>query len=130
MLALNSRCALARAINNPRLDPDLRALMELRALQLEADSGRRLSCRTRFVVVEGGDTPDVINRAVGFPMTGDRAEEPDYDWIEDYGLWFEVAYRRRGRRTFIFVENSPATELGVHSLCMSHFWFDDAGEMQ
>lgn len=122
MLALTNRAAVASALNDPELDPKLRALIGRRAWQLCAQQDQPLSEEVRFVVVEGGDTPEVINAALGFPITGDDAEEPTYEWIEDHGLWFEIAYACRGDiRTFIFVENGPGTELGIHYLCLAHF---------
>src|SRR5437588_3278255 len=66
-----------------------------------------------------------------FPITGDDAEEPSYEWIEDHGRWFEIAYARSDDlHTFIFVENGPGTELGIHYLCLSHFWPDEDGSGQ
>lgn len=124
MLSLTNFAAVASALNDRDLDPDLRALIARRAWLLGT---RPLGEDVRFVVVEGGDTPEVINAAVGFPITGEDAEEPSYEWIENHGLWFELAYARYGLRTFIFVENTPATELGIHYLCLSHFWPDDKG---
>ena len=103
MLSLTDRASIASALN----DPDLRVLIDLRA---DGD--------TKLFVVQGGDTPEVINAALGFPITGDLAEEPSYDWIEDHGRWFEIAYGT----VRIFVENGPGTELGIHYLCLSHFW--------
>lgn len=113
MLSLTSRASIASALNDPDLDPDLRVLIALRA--------GHLSDGTKLFVVQGGDTPEVINAALGFAVTGDQAEEPSYDWIEDHGLWFEIA--RGATRTF--VENGPGTELGIHYLCLSHFWPTD-----
>ena len=110
MISLNDRASIASALNDPDLDPDLRVLIALRAGQLNDD--------TKLFIVQGGDTPEVINAALGFAITGDQAEEPSYDWIEDHGRWFEIAYDT----VRIFVENGPGTELGIHYLCLSHFW--------
>ena len=107
MLSLTDRASVATTLDDPDLDLDLRVLIALRA----GDD-------TQLFVVQGGDTPEVINEALGFCMTGDQAEEPSYDWIEDHGLWFEIS---RGT-TRIFVENGPGTELGIHYLCLSHSW--------
>jgi hypothetical protein len=30
-------------------------------------------------------------------------------------------------RTFVFVENGPGTELGIHYMYLSHLWADDEG---
>ena len=99
MLSLTDRASVLRALEDPELDADLKTLIELR------DS-------TNLFVVEGGDTAEVINTALGFVITD------NYDWIQDHGLWFEIAYGD----IHIFVENGPGTELGIHCLCLSHFW--------
>jgi hypothetical protein len=109
MLSLMDRASIAGALDNPDLDPDLRVLIALRAGHLSDD--------TNIFVVQGGDTPEVINAALGFAITGDQAEEPSYDWIEDHGLWFEIGHGS----TRIFVENGPGTELAIHYLCLAHF---------
>ncbi|WP_395671213.1 hypothetical protein [Phenylobacterium sp.] len=122
MLSLPNRAAVQAALENSDLDPDLRTLIGRRARQLDAERKRPFGDDIRFVVVEGGDTPEVINDELGFAITGEEAEEPSYQSIEDHGFWFEIAYVRNGDvRTFIFVENGPATELGIHYLCLSHF---------
>lgn len=115
MLSLTDRASLASALNSPDLDLDLRVLIGLRARLLDDD--------TKLFVVQGGDTPEAINAALGFAITGDQAEEPSYDWIEDHGLWFEIGHGS----TRILVENDPGTELGIHYLCLSHFWPDGDG---
>lgn len=131
MLSLTICAAVACARDDREIDPDLCALIGRRAWLLCVEHDRPPSEDVRFVVVEGGDTPEIINQALGFSITGDDAEEPSYEWIEDHGLWFEIAYRRRGDvRTFVFVENGPGTELGLHYLCLSHFWPDEDGSGQ
>ncbi len=128
MLSLTDRASVARALSDTALDLDLRALIGLRAWQLHVEQGRPIGTGFRLVVVQGGDTPDVVDTALGFPITGDLAGKPTYDWIEDHGLWFEISYGAHGEAlTRVFVENGPGTELGVHSLCLSHFWRDGAG---
>ena len=112
MLSLTDCASIASALDDLDLDLDLRVLINVRARHLSED--------TKLFVVQGGDTAEVINAALGFHITGDHAEDPSYDWIKDYGLWFEIAYGP----TRIFVENGPGTELGVHYLCLAHFWTD------
>lgn len=131
MLSLTDPASVSLTLSDTNLDPDLRALIGLRAWQLHAEQGRPLGAGFRLIVVQGGDTPDVINTALGFAITGDRAEERDYDWIEDHGLFFEVAYGSDDEAlTRVFVENGPATELGIHSLCLAHFWPGDAEQQR
>lgn len=124
MLTLNDRAAVSRALNDLDLSPDLRALIGRRAWQLFVDENRPSRVGVRFVVVEGGDTPEVINWAVRFPITGEHAEARSFSYIEDHGFWFEIGFRRGDLRTVVFVENGPGTELGIHQLCLSHFWPD------
>ena len=112
MLSLTDRASIASALNDPDLDPDLRILIDLRA---DGD--------TKLFVVQGGDTPEVINKALGFAITGEQAEELPFDWIYDHGLWFEIGHGS----TRIFVENGPGTELGIHYLCMTNLWPRGAG---
>lgn len=131
MLMLTDRASVLRALSDTTLDLDLRALIGLRAWQLQIEEGRPIGTGFRLIVVQGGDTLDVIKTALGFPITGDRAEEPSYDWIEDHGLWFEISYGADGEAlTRVFVENGPGTELGIHSLCLAHFWPDDAEQQR
>lgn len=127
MLSMNTLADVASVISDPDLDDDLRTLVAHRGWQAYADHPSCLSEDSRIVVVESGDSPDVINTAVGFPITGDGVEEPTYDTLDDHGLWFEIIYRGRGGRdTVIFVENSPATEMGLHYLCLAHFWTEES----
>jgi hypothetical protein len=81
----------------------------------------------QIFVVQAGDAAEIINATLGFPITGDQAEEPAFLSIEHHGLWFEVAYARDDDpHTRIFVENHPGTELGIHHMCLSHFWEAEA----
>ncbi|GAA0763939.1 hypothetical protein GCM10010203_34170 [Actinomadura yumaensis] len=128
MLSMNTLADVAGVISDSDLDDDLRTLIVHRGWQAYADHPSYLSENTRIVVVQGGDTADVINTAVGFPITGDDAEEPTYDTLDDLGLYFEIIYRGRcGRDTVVFVENGPGTEMGLHHLCLVHFWTEAGG---
>lgn len=108
MLSLTDRASIERALEDPNLDDDLRALID-----------RHTDDHTKVFIIQAGDDHDTINAALGFAITGDQAEEPNFDWIEDHdGRWFEIAYGS----TRILVENAPSTELGIHYLCLSQFW--------
>jgi phosphoserine aminotransferase len=123
MLSLTDRASVSRALSDTALDLDLRALIGLRAWQLHVERGLQLGTGFRIIVVQGGDTPSVINAALGLHLTGAGAESLAYDWIEDHGLWFEISYGATGdAQTRVFVENGPGTELGIHALCLAHFW--------
>ena len=116
MLSLKTCAAVADALHDTALDSGLRELIRLRARQLHTG----LKSHPWLFVIRGGDTPEVINDALGFNITGNQAEPPSCDWIQDHGLWFEIAFGH----TRIFVENGPGTELGIHYLCLAHFWTD------
>lgn len=124
MLSLIDCASVSRALSDSDLDLELRALIGLRAWQLHVEQSRPLGAGCRLVVVQGGDAPDVINAALGFCITGDPAEEPSYDWIEDHGLFYEIAINRRANLIHVFAEAGPSLELGLHLLCLSHFWPD------
>ena len=128
MLCLNTLADVAGAISDSDLDDDLRTLIAQRGWQAYAEHPSDLSEDTRIVVVQAGDTPDVINTALGFAITGDDAEDPSYDRLDDHEGWFEILYRRRSERdAVVFVEDGPGTELGIHYLCLAHFWTEVGG---
>ena len=109
MLKLTDPASIAEALTDPGLDPDLIALVRCLALDLGGRGAFRL------VVIQAGD--------------GDGAEEARFDWIKDHdGRWFEIAFTPiDDGPTRVLVENGPGTELGLHYLCLSHFWPDGEG---
>ncbi len=92
MLSLTDRDAVTAALTDTSLDADLRCLIGLRIWQLDEDRSRPLGEFLQIVVVQPGDTPEVIHEAVGYPITYDQAEQPGYEWLEDHGHVFEIAY--------------------------------------
>ena len=125
MIFLSDVSSVSSALGDPDLDLNLRALLGFRAWHMVVEHEASLGTDAVIIVVQGGDTPEVINNALGFPITGEQAEDPSFLSIEDFGLWYEVAYARdEGPHVRIFVENGPATELGLHYMCQSHFWPD------
>lgn len=123
MLSLTDVFEVSSALGDRDLDSDLRALLGFRAWHMCVEHEGEIGTDVQIFVVQAGDTPEVINAALGFPITGERAEEPSFFSIEDHGLWFELAYARDDDpHTRVFVENGPATELGIHYLCISQFW--------
>jgi hypothetical protein len=122
MLPLTDILSVSSALGDPDLDLNLRALLGFRAWHMVVEHEAALGTDAVIFVVQGGDTPEVINGALGFPITGPDAEEPSFLSIEDFGLWFEIAYARgEGPHIRIFVENGPGTELGIHYMCLAHF---------
>ena len=126
MLKFTDPASIAEALTDPGLNPGLLTLLRCLALDLRGGGDFEL------FVVQAGDTPAVINDAVCHPITGDSAEEPRFDWIKDHeGRWFEIALTPiEGVPTRVLVENDAGTELGLHYLCLSHFWPDGEGGSQ
>ncbi len=92
MLSLTDRDAVTAALTDPTLAPSLRALIGLRVWQVDTDRRRPLGEILQIVVIQPGDQPEVIQKAVGFPICWDQAEQPGFEWMNDHGSWFELAY--------------------------------------
>ena len=92
MLSLNDRDAVAAALTDPTIDPALRALIGLRVWQVDTDRRRPLGEVLQIVAAQPGDTSEAIHAAVGFPITWDEADQPGFEWMNDHGSWFELAY--------------------------------------
>ncbi|RYD39093.1 MAG: hypothetical protein EOP85_16555 [Verrucomicrobiaceae bacterium] len=92
MLSLTDRDAVTAALTDPALDAPLRALIGLRVWQVDTDRRRPLKDVLQIVVVQPGDDAEAIHDAVGFPICWDQAEQPGWEWMNDHGSWFELAY--------------------------------------
>lgn len=92
MLSLTDRDAVTAALSDTTLDPTLRALIGLRVWQVDTDRRLPLGEILQIVVVHPGDPPEVIHDALGFPLCYDQAEQPGFEWFNDHGSWFELAY--------------------------------------
>jgi hypothetical protein len=92
MLSLTDRDAVTAALTDTTLDPELRALVGLRVWQVDTDRRRPLGEILQLVVVQPGDSAEVIHEAVGFPICWDQAEQPGWEWFNDHGSWFELCY--------------------------------------
>lgn len=92
MLKLTDRAAVKATLTDPTIDPELRALIGLRVWQLDDVRHQPLGETVQFVVVQPGDSADTIHEAVGFPICWDQADQPGWEWMEDHGRWFELAY--------------------------------------
>lgn len=92
MISLTDRDAVTAALTDPTLDPALRALIGLRVWQVDTDRRRPLGEILQIVVVQPKDLPELIHEAVGFSICWDQAEQPGWEWFNDHGSWFELAY--------------------------------------
>ena len=119
MLSLTDRDSVTAALTDPNLDLNLRALIGLRAWQMDDDRDRPLSDIVQFVVVQPGDPPEIIHKAVGFPITWDQAEQPGWEWMEDHGSWFELAYVLTDDfGLLVFVADDPGTNFNLRFNCL------------
>lgn len=119
MLKLTDRAAVKATLTDPTIDPELRALLGLRVWQLDDVRHQPLGETIQFVVVQPGDTPDTIHEAVGFPICWDQADQPSWEWMEDHGSWFELAYiLTDDLGLVVFVADHPDTDPTLHFNCL------------
>lgn len=120
MLKLTDRAAITAALTDQSLDPELRALIGLRAWQLDDVRRQPIGETVKFVVVQPGDTPAEIHVAVGFPITWDQADQPGFEWIHDHGRWFELAYIiTEDFGLLVFVADDPGTNSTLLFNCLA-----------
>jgi hypothetical protein len=120
MLSLKDRDAVTAALTDPSLDPALRALIGLRVWQVDTDRHQPLSDVLQIVVVQPGDTSEVIHEAVGYPITWDQAEQPGFEWMNDHGSWFELAYVLTDEfGMLVFVADHPDTNFTLRFNCLA-----------
>jgi hypothetical protein len=119
MLSLTDRDAVTAALTDPTLDPNLRALIGLRAWQLDTDRETPLGDTLQIVVIQPGDITPSIHAAVGFPITWDQAEQPGFEWFEDHGSWFKLAYVLTDDfGMLVFVADHPGTNFTLRFNCL------------
>jgi hypothetical protein len=119
MLSLTSRDAVTAALTDPALDADIRALIGLRVWQVDTDRRRPLGETLQIVVVHPGDPPEVIHDAVGLPICWDQAEQPGWEWMNDHGSWFELAYILTDDfGMLVFVPDHPDTNDTLRFNCL------------
>lgn len=119
MLSLTDREAVTAALTDPSLDPDLRALIGLRVWQVDTDRRRLLKDILQIVVVQPGDPAEVIHDAVGYPICWDQAEQPCWEWFNDHGSWFELAYVLTDDfGMLVFVPDHPETNDTLRFNCL------------
>ena len=119
MLSLTDRDAVTAALTDSTLDADLRALIGLRVWQVDTDRRRPLKDILQIVVVQPGDSPEVIHDAVGFPICWDQADQPGWEWFNDHGSWFELAYVLTDDfGMLVFVPDHPETNDTLRFNCL------------
>lgn len=119
MLSLTDRDAVTAALTDPTLDPHLRALIGLRVWQVDTDRRRPLKDILQIVVVQPRDPAEVIHAAVGYPICWDQAEQPGWEWFNDHGSWFELAYVLTDDfGMLVFVPDHPETNDTLRFNCL------------
>lgn len=120
MLKLFDRAAVTAALTDPTLGPELRALIGLRAWQLDDVRHQPLGATVQFVVVQPLDSTEEIHGAVGFPITWDQADQPGFEWMNDHGRWFELAYiMTDDLGLIVFVADDPGVDLTLRFNCLA-----------
>lgn len=120
MISISTRESITAVLTNYELDAELRAVIGLRAWQLDVERERPLNDTIRFVVIQPGDSPEIINAVVGFPITWELAEQPSFEWMEDHGAWFEIGYvLTDDLALLVYVADDPGTEFGIHYNCLA-----------
>lgn len=123
MLSIQDGEALSRALRSD-IDHHLKRLLRLRSQQLGGD----ISDHAHFAIVQPGDTPTDLERAIGFsvfrnPADGSRIGEPDFtpgwEWLEDHGFAWELCYifTDDGLAHVVFVPRDEAIDADLRALC-------------
>lgn len=126
MLIIDSRPALARAMNEP-IDPTLKRLLALRRDQLaEYDDDL-----TNFVIVQPGDTLAAIESALGFsPLRGvvdntpfgEPGFSPVFEWAADHGGWLEapIIFDDSGAGVVLIVQDQDGVDTDLLALLRAY----------
>jgi hypothetical protein len=122
MLTITDGGSLSRALTYP-LDTQLSDLLIKRQSQL----GGEIEGIASFVVIQSFDRPRWVENALGYsvfenPVDGTRWGDPEYtpafEFIEDHGFAFELAFQFTDDFTHVFfVENAPNTHPDFLSFC-------------
>ena len=125
MLSIGDGEALTRALALP-LDPGLAALLLLRERQLGGD----ISGQARFVVFQAGDRPTWLDEALGFSVFqnagdgtwyGQPEYTPGFEFIEDHGFCFELAFQFTDDFTHVvLIENAPGVNPVLLEFCRTY----------
>ncbi|MGV9008455.1 hypothetical protein [Brevundimonas sp.] len=119
MLSLFDRDAVTAALTDPTLDPSLRALIGLRVWQVDTDRRRPLGEILQIIVIQPGDTSEVILEAVGFPIILEEADQPGFEWADSHHGWWDLCYvLTDDAGMLVFVPDHPNTDPSLSAYCL------------
>ncbi|BBD00569.1 MULTISPECIES: hypothetical protein [Sphingobium] len=112
-------------------DVEQRSLLERRFEQFGTIDGYDLGEVAHFLVVQPGDTMEVLDAALGFPVLGNLVDGTPYgapgfmpstEWISDHGDWFEMAYvlSDDGFGWIVFVPKADGVDASLLAMCADH----------
>jgi hypothetical protein len=133
MLSFITRADVEAAIQNTALDPNLRNLLAIRAMQLEDDTEPEIELGdlAHFHAVEAGDGMIEVEAALGFAIDinlvdgiafGHSDFIPSWEWIEHHVGYFELAFifSDDGFGHVLFVPDQHDIDSRLVALCRSH----------
>ena len=86
---------------------------------MDTDRRRPLGETLQIVVIQPSDPPEAIHAAVGFPICWDQADQPGWEWFNDHGSWFELAYVLTDDfGMLVFVADHPDTNDTLRFNCL------------
>ncbi len=109
-------------------DMALRSLLERRFEQFGTSDGYDLGEVVHFLVVQPGDTIEVLDSALGFTVLANLVDGTPYgaadfmpstEWISDHGGWFEMAFvlSDDGFGWLVFVPKADGVDLRLLAMC-------------
>lgn len=123
MLSIRDGEALSCALRSD-IDRHIKRLLRLRSQQLGGD----IADQAHFAIVQSGDTPADLERAIGFsvsrnPADGTRFGQPEFtpgwEWIEDHGFAWEMCFifTDDGFAHVVIVPKDEGVDPWLRSLC-------------
>jgi len=125
VLTINDSGTLERVLSLP-IDDRLKELLALRSDQL----GGEFAGRARFVVFQPRDVPSWLEETLGWSVFqnagdgtwhGDPDYSPGFEWIEDHGFCWELAFEFTTDFTHVvIVENAPGVHRDLLEFCAAY----------
>jgi len=112
MLILRDRASIAQLT-----DLEVRALIEQRIQALSEFDDCALDEMVIFIVVEPGDTLEVVSAHLGFPILGRR-----FELMEEHATYYEIVYVHSddGFGIEVFISKLPGVPPELIAMCMAH----------